>query len=71
MLNIDLLGRKRSMMLVNVFFALGWLMLSQADAVWEVFFGMATLGMAIGLREAAVRFALLYTFPYSDLCVKV
>lgn len=50
----DPLGRKRSMMLVNIPFAIGWLMLYQANGVWMVFFGFAMQGLAIGLGEAPV-----------------
>lgn len=50
----DPLGRKRSMILVNIPFAIGWYMLCQANAVWMVFVGFAMQGLAIGLMEAPV-----------------
>lgn len=51
---VDPLGRKRSMIIVNIPFVIGWLMLFRATAVWEVFFGFAMQGLAIGLMEAPV-----------------
>ncbi|XP_055302588.1 facilitated trehalose transporter Tret1-like [Sitodiplosis mosellana] len=48
----DSLGRKRSMVLVNIPFALGWFMLHQGDAVWKIFTGCASFGLAAGLMEA-------------------
>lgn len=50
----DPLGRKRSMILVNIPFAIGWYMLYRATAVWEIFFGFAMQGLAIGLMEAPI-----------------
>lgn len=46
------MGRKNSMIMVNIPFALGWFMLYRATEVWEIFGGFAMLGMAIGLMEA-------------------
>lgn len=48
----DTMGRKNSMIMVNIPFALGWFMLYRATEVWEIFGGFAMLGMAIGLMEA-------------------
>lgn len=50
----DPLGRKRSMILVNIPFAIGWFMLYQATTVSEVFIGITFLGLAIGLMEAPI-----------------
>lgn len=51
---LDPLGRKRSMILVNIPFIIGWYMLCQASAVWEIYTGFVVLGIAIGLSEAPV-----------------
>lgn len=53
-LSTDPLGRKRSMILVNIPFAIGWIMLFVANDVWLVFVGFAMQGLAIGLMEAPV-----------------
>ncbi|XP_031620827.1 facilitated trehalose transporter Tret1-like [Contarinia nasturtii] len=50
----DPLGRKRSMILVNIPFAIGWYTLYQASTVSHVFIGITFLGLAIGLMESAI-----------------
>lgn len=47
----DPLGRKRSMILVNIPIVFGWLLLYNGDAIWKVFTGCAFLGLAIGLYK--------------------
>lgn len=43
--NLDPLGRKRAMIVVNLFYACGWFTLYQSTEVWQVFFGIAFLGL--------------------------
>lgn len=50
----DPLGRRRSMMLVNVPYFFGWYLLSQASSTDEIFVGFVMLGLAVGLMEAPV-----------------
>lgn len=45
----DSLGRKWSMILMNIPFIIGWFMLYQAKFVWQIFVGFALLGFSIGL----------------------
>lgn len=39
------MGRKKSMIIVNIPLAIGWLMIYQADAIWKILVGCATLGL--------------------------
>lgn len=50
----DPLGRKRSMILVNIPYFMGWIMLYRASSVFEVFFAFLMLGLAVGLMEAPI-----------------
>lgn len=50
----DPLGRKRAMILVNIPYLVGWLMLYRANSVLEVFLAFIMLGMAVGLMEAPI-----------------
>lgn len=50
----DSLGRRRSMMLVNVPYFCAWFMLCQANSIHEIFIGFVMLGLAVGLMEAPV-----------------
>lgn len=50
----DPLGRRRSMMFVNVPFFFGWYMLYQASCINEILIGFVMLGLAVGLLEAPV-----------------
>ncbi|XP_055302406.1 facilitated trehalose transporter Tret1-like [Sitodiplosis mosellana] len=50
----DPLGRKRSMIFVNIPLALGWLMIYQGDFYWKILTGCAFLGLGIGLMEAPI-----------------
>lgn len=59
------------MILVNIPFAIGWYMLYQSTEVYEVFGGMAILGMAIGLREAAVITYLGEIWSATTLCLHI
>lgn len=45
----DLWGRKLSTITMNIPFIIGWLMLYQANHVWQIFVAFALLGFAIGL----------------------
>lgn len=49
---LDPLGRRLSMILVNIPYLIGWFTLSQATSVPEVFIGFVMLGLAVGLMEA-------------------
>lgn len=53
-LHSDPLGRKRAMILVNIPFAIGWLVLHQTTAVWHIYFAFAMLGLGIGLVKKIV-----------------
>lgn len=57
------LGRKLSMQLVNIPFALGWFMLYRADEVWEIFAGFGILGFGIGMMESSI-----VTYGWLILC---
>lgn len=50
----DPLGRRVSMILVNIPYFIGWFTLSQATSVAEIFIGVMMLGLAVGLMEAPV-----------------
>ncbi|XP_055305860.1 facilitated trehalose transporter Tret1-like [Sitodiplosis mosellana] len=50
----DPLGRIKTMILVNIPFAIGWFLMYRASAVWEIFVGMGLQGLAIGLLEAPI-----------------
>ncbi|XP_055307919.1 solute carrier family 2, facilitated glucose transporter member 8-like, partial [Sitodiplosis mosellana] len=50
----DSLGRKLSMILVNIPYALGWFMIHQGDAIWKILTGCASFGLGIGLMEAPI-----------------
>lgn len=50
----DPLGRRLSMILVNIPYLIGWFTLYQATSVVEVFIGFVMLGLAVGLMEAPV-----------------
>lgn len=47
----DPLGRKRSMILMNIPFVIGWFLLYRATKVWEIFVGFVFLGLANGLGK--------------------
>lgn len=42
------------MLLVNFFYAFGWFTLYQSSEIWQVFFGVAFLGLSVGMSEAPV-----------------
>lgn len=48
---LDLLGRKRSLILVNIPFAIAWLVLSRATEVWAIFLSLIILEFSIGVLE--------------------
>lgn len=48
----DPLGRKRSLILGNIPFIFGWLIMYRATTVWEVFIGILLNCLCIGLIEA-------------------
>lgn len=50
----DPLGRKRSMIFVNIPLALGWFLVYQGDVFWKILTGCAFLGLGIGLMESPV-----------------
>lgn len=50
---LERLGRKYSLVLLNVPCILGWLLLATAEAHWALFLGRMCTGLAIGLASAA------------------
>lgn len=50
----DPLGRKRSLIFVNIPLACGWFMIYQGDAIWKIFTGYALQGLGIGLMEGPI-----------------
>ncbi|XP_055308983.1 facilitated trehalose transporter Tret1-like [Sitodiplosis mosellana] len=48
----DSLGRKRSMIIVNLPLAIGWFMVYQGDVFWKIISGYALLGLGVGMMEA-------------------
>lgn len=50
----DSLGRKRSMIAVNVPFAIAWFMMYNATTVWEIFVANSLMGLAVGLMQSPV-----------------
>lgn len=50
----DYLGRRRAMMLVNIPYAVAWLMLFMSNSIVEIFVANALLGFGIGLMEAPI-----------------
>lgn len=51
---LEPLGRKWSMILVNIPFAIGWLLLYQCCEVWHIFWGLISLNLAAGLAKATL-----------------
>lgn len=51
---LEPLGRKWSMILVNIPFAIGWLLLYQCREVWHIFWGLISLNLAAGLAKATL-----------------
>lgn len=45
----DWLGRKKSTILMNIPFIIGWFMLYQTYYAWQIYVAFALLGFAIGL----------------------
>lgn len=52
--NIDSLGRKWAMIVVNAPFAIAWLLLYYANDVWMILVAITLMGLAIGLMESPV-----------------
>ncbi|XP_031631811.1 sugar transporter ESL1-like [Contarinia nasturtii] len=50
----DSLGRRPAMIFVNIPYAIGWYTLYQSSSLWHLYLGIAFLGLAVGLMEAAV-----------------
>lgn len=50
--NIDFIGRKKTMIFVNIPFGMAWLLLYCASSVQEIFIGFIMLGITRGLAEA-------------------
>jgi len=50
---LEKLGRKYSLVLLNIPCILGWLLLATAQAHWALFLGRIFTGLAIGLASAA------------------
>lgn len=51
---IDSLGRKWAMIVVNIPFAIAWLLLYRASDVSMIFVAITLMGLAIGLMESPV-----------------
>lgn len=49
--SVDYLGRRRTMMIVNIPYALAWFMMYNASSVWQIFVANSLLGFGIGLME--------------------
>lgn len=50
----DHMGRKSAMMIVNLPLLVAWFMMHNASSVWEVFVGVALLGLGAGLMESPI-----------------
>lgn len=50
----DPLGRKRSMMLVNIPFGIAWFMMYKANSVPEIFIAASFLGLSVGTYILAI-----------------
>lgn len=59
------LGRKKSMMLLNIPFFTVWLLLYNATSVTTLYIALVISGLAGGLHEAPVIF--LFAFSYRDV----
>lgn len=53
-MNLDPVGRKRGMMVVNIPLVIAWLMMYNATAVWHMFVANTLLGLGVGLMESPV-----------------
>lgn len=51
---LDLIGRKRTMMLTNLPLLIAWILLYRATSTWEIFIANALLGLGSGIMEAPV-----------------
>lgn len=51
---LDPLGRKRSIILCNIPFFIGWIYLYYSDSVWAIYVTLAVFGLFSGLSEAPV-----------------
>lgn len=51
---IDRLGRKPKLMIVNIPLTIAWIMMYNAQTIWEIFMANALLGLAIGLIQRSV-----------------
>lgn len=52
--SVDPIGRKYSMLLANIPFTCGWIMLYKASDVTMIYSGLAVLGVSYGVAESAV-----------------
>lgn len=52
---VQVLGRKRSLILVNVPFLVGWLLVCTADTFGQLVAAQVILGVTIGLCEAPLN----------------
>lgn len=50
----DPFGAKRTMMLVNIPIAIGWIILNNANNVWQLFVANILLGLSLGLMVSPV-----------------
>lgn len=51
---LEPLGRKRSMMLVNIPHIIGWLMFFFATSLEQMYFSAVLLGLGVGFMEAPI-----------------
>lgn len=48
------IGRRKSLMLVNVPFVLGWILIYVANSLNTIYAGFVMLGIGLGLMEAPI-----------------
>lgn len=58
----DYLGRRRAMMLVNIPYAVAWLMMFNASSILEIFIANSLLGFGIGLMESSIMYDNFFSF---------
>lgn len=51
---LDPLGRKRSMLIVNIPHIIGWFMMYNANSIWMIFLANILFGLGVGLMEAPI-----------------
>lgn len=59
---LDALGRRTAMMIVNIPLLIGWYMMYFSDRVWEIFGANLLLGFGAGLMESEAMSISLYLY---------